>query len=161
MFYIYGITDPRTGEVHYVGRTGVSITKRLCDHIAAARFFKGRKNFAVIDWINSLLDEQVRPEAVELARTEDIFEAMQLEAKYIEQHGKVNSPRGSVVGGKPLGSTDVDVSRKYRKHKEPARGPSTAAHKRRQELGYPYPEHPYRHPLNLAHHNMRRSMKHD
>lgn len=158
MFYIYGIIDPRTSEVHYVGRTGVSIKKRLCDHIAAARFFKGR-DLPVMIWLNSLLDEGIRPEAIELARTEDLFEAMQLEAQYIALHGKVNSPTGTVVGGKPVGKTDPEQTRKRRAHRPQARGPSTAEYQRRAALGYPHPEFPYRHPLNLAHHNMRLRMQ--
>lgn len=56
---IYGLSDPRTGAVRYVGKTN-NPSLRLGTHISS------RSNARKFDWIQSLLREGVRPVMVVL-----------------------------------------------------------------------------------------------
>jgi hypothetical protein len=51
---VYGLFDPRTGELRYVGRTSVGASRRLSAHLTAAKR-KGRRT-RVANWVRSLLD---------------------------------------------------------------------------------------------------------
>lgn len=55
---IYDLRDPRTGEVRYVGKTVLPLSRRLTSHISAA---KGRSHRRVCRWIRSLLDVGLVP----------------------------------------------------------------------------------------------------
>lgn len=59
---IYGLVDPASSELRYVGKTAQRVSARLGGHIAAARA-KGRKA-PVYCWIRSLLDRSLRPEVI-------------------------------------------------------------------------------------------------
>ena len=62
---IYGLTDPRTGEVRYVGKA-VCAQKRLKSHLRDAR----RRRTPVYDWINKLGRLGLTPGVVVLVRCE-------------------------------------------------------------------------------------------
>lgn len=61
--HIYGLADPRTGHVRYVGKTIDSITKRLGQHVYLAR---KKPNTHCARWIASLLSDGAFPEVFEL-----------------------------------------------------------------------------------------------
>ncbi len=56
--YIYSLTDPRTSEIRYIGKT-VTPTKRFQRHIRNARNSTHKYHSSV--WINSLLSNGVKP----------------------------------------------------------------------------------------------------
>lgn len=64
-WYIYGLTDPRTGEVRYIGQTVCNIRKRLYAHLVESR--RGDISHKC-NWIRSLLSEGIRPGVVEIER---------------------------------------------------------------------------------------------
>jgi len=71
---IYGLLDPRTQELRYVGQTRTSLTIRLSNHLSQAR--RSRKNWRE-KWIGALLDQGLSPQIVlleEVAR-EDLDQA--------------------------------------------------------------------------------------
>ena len=41
--YIYGLTDPKTNEIRYIGRTVSPLPFRLMHHISETRWYKTRK----------------------------------------------------------------------------------------------------------------------
>lgn len=65
MSYIYGLVDPRSSEVRYVGYTSGTPEGRLRDHLNCAR--RGLRAPRCC-WIRSLLAEELRPEIVVLER---------------------------------------------------------------------------------------------
>ena len=54
---IYTLSDPRSGEVRYVGKTINTLSKRLSQHICQAKRTQGHKAC----WVRSLLAEGVTP----------------------------------------------------------------------------------------------------
>jgi len=62
-FLIYGLVDPRSGQLRYVGLHAGDLTKRLREHLCLAR--KGRKIY-VYDWIRQVLSAGLNPGIVEL-----------------------------------------------------------------------------------------------
>jgi hypothetical protein len=59
--FIYGLTDPRTGQLRYVGRTIRELRARLNNHIASAREASDRH---VNCWIRGLLASGLKPEMI-------------------------------------------------------------------------------------------------
>lgn len=57
--YIYALSDPRTDEVRYVGRT-YHPTRRLAEHLREAEF-PYTANQDKKDWILGLLDSKLKP----------------------------------------------------------------------------------------------------
>lgn len=58
--FIYGLCDPRDGQLRYVGKTRGSIVKRLRKHMLEARSKKvGHKN----RWISQLVSIGLKPDA--------------------------------------------------------------------------------------------------
>lgn len=57
---IYGLIDPRTNQLRYVGKTVKSEAQRLSTHVWHARFFKRRRY--VLAWIKGVLDDGYQPE---------------------------------------------------------------------------------------------------
>lgn len=62
-YTIYGLTDPDTNEVRYVGRTTTALSLRLAHHVASAR--GGSEQFVAM-WVRSLLNVGKRPQIVSL-----------------------------------------------------------------------------------------------
>lgn len=97
---IYGLTDPRTGEVRYVGQTKNELRKRLRAHIGEAVAHKPvcvHKN----NWIRSLLSLGLEPQIVllEEVQEEQVNEA---EVKWIASfHNLTNIATG---GNGPVGT---------------------------------------------------------
>lgn len=73
MFCVYGLSDPRTNAIRYVGVTKCGLKVRYDDHIRVARHGKRgvpdrtHRSF----WIRSLLAVGLRPSLIPLEDTED------------------------------------------------------------------------------------------
>jgi len=82
--WIYGLVDPRDGQVRYIGKTGCRLSLRLSRHIAAAKH--EADNFCHrVNWIRELLGLGLLPEIRGLERNPaDWAEA---EVRWI-QHGR-------------------------------------------------------------------------
>lgn len=87
--YIYGLTDPRTGAVRYIGKTSrklkYAVRYRLNSHIAETRENPSKTHKT--RWISALLNLGLEPEAViidELNCTSEELSA--LERKRIEEY---------------------------------------------------------------------------
>lgn len=109
MHKIYALTDPRTGEVRYVGQTTKpKLRTRLNEHVAHARQNKDRRH--VHNWIRALLAEDVRPEIVLLEETSDV-ERERVWLRYYRIKGArlTNAHRGGSRG--PLGIEQSDEHR--------------------------------------------------
>jgi hypothetical protein len=80
---IYGLIDPLTNELRYVGKTSKSIRARLCGHKAHAAV-AGRKR-RVVAWIAGLIARGLLPEVVifeEVSPAHDWIEAEQFWIAY-------------------------------------------------------------------------------
>lgn len=58
MIYIYTLSDPRTGEIRYVGKTSCKLRKRLIGHLSEAR---NRNMTHKNHWVLSLMKEGLEP----------------------------------------------------------------------------------------------------
>jgi GIY-YIG catalytic domain len=67
VFQIYTLSDPRTGDIRYVGITRQELKKRLCRHLSAAR---KQTPYYVSAWIHQLLEQELRP-VISLIETTD------------------------------------------------------------------------------------------
>lgn len=70
MSYIYGLLDPRTKELRYIGKTTTTLRDRLNKHMTEAR--SKSKNYHKLFWIRALIEEQLRPEIIEIEEVLDI-----------------------------------------------------------------------------------------
>ncbi len=68
MIEIYGLTDPRTDKVRYVGKTVTTTKQRLAGHISETRAGRASRKNA---WIAGLLDAGLKPGIVVLATVDD------------------------------------------------------------------------------------------
>lgn len=62
--YIYGLVDPVSKEIRYVGKTVQSVENRLASHLSKAKTSK--KKTHVYCWIKSLLTQNLKPDIVVL-----------------------------------------------------------------------------------------------
>lgn len=86
--YIYGLIDPRTSEIRYVGKTVLGIKKRLTAHIGAVRSVRHKRH--VLAWIASLLAASLRPQVFlieEIPADDDWVEAEQFWISYFRSVG--------------------------------------------------------------------------
>ena len=105
---IYGLQDPRDGQIRYVGKS-VRPRERLNAHIHHAN--RGDRKYHVYAWIRSLLINGVRPEQVILEWcTEETWQAA--ERKWIGQFGDLcNLSEG---GEKTVGFTGGRHSEEFK-----------------------------------------------
>lgn len=61
---VYVLVDPRDRQIRYVGYTGGSLAARLRQHLQHARKQRGKANYYAINWLNTLIDEGLRPEII-------------------------------------------------------------------------------------------------
>lgn len=57
--YIYGLYDPFTDELRYIGKTKMTLARRIWHHIKEAK--TSRKNTYKLNWIRSILDKGNEP----------------------------------------------------------------------------------------------------
>lgn len=93
---VYGLTDPRTGEVRYVGKTTWTLAHRLKGHISDA---KCNTHTHKARWINDVLKVGLRPRAVPL-ETVPSAQWEQAERRWIAAFPRLtNTTAGGQVGG--------------------------------------------------------------
>lgn len=86
MPFIYGLFDPRTDELGYIGKTEMSLKIRLRRHLQASRLkFYTHKN----EWIKSLKSQGISPEieALEELPVDDLNEAEMFWIQYYRSIG--------------------------------------------------------------------------
>lgn len=71
--YVYGLQDPRNGQLRYVGKSN-NVDKRLCQHIHRA---KSGTDTPVKEWLRELLVENYQPEVfiIEEVPIQDVYAA--------------------------------------------------------------------------------------
>lgn len=87
-FFIYGLVDPRTGHLRYVGKTERALSVRLANHIHRA--LRQKTNEHKRNWIRKMIAEGLRPQIVQLWETSDVDILSQAECfwiKYFRQMG--------------------------------------------------------------------------
>lgn len=103
---IYGLYDPRKKDlIRYVGKTTMSLKKRLQGHIDESRNIKSPtyKKY----WIQSLLKENIRPEIKIIEEcSEEIWQ--EREIYWISQFTKLTN---TTIGGEDTGIMNVAVIR--------------------------------------------------
>lgn len=77
---IYGLIDPRDGQLRYVGKTCSSAAKRLSEHLGHAR--RGRQRH-VYNWLRQLLAASLKPEVEVLETCESAKVLSEVEQFYI------------------------------------------------------------------------------
>lgn len=91
--YIYGLIDPRTNVVCYIGKT-TNPKKRLKDHLVNLR-----KPSLKVNWIKSLKSKGLVP-IIKILKECEINEMTKWEIFFIEEHRKTNSRlKNMTVGG--------------------------------------------------------------
>lgn len=80
-YLIYGLVDPRDGQLRYVGQTNQLPCQRLAQHEHAARRMKDRRRNT--QWLRSLQVKSVRPEMLVLEEGLSKFVANETESFYI------------------------------------------------------------------------------
>lgn len=109
---IYGLYDPRNGDLRYVGQTVRALKTRLQGHITVAN--QGRTKRHVTHWIFSLLDRDLRPEIRLLGEANSQSELDELEVRLIKDYrlsGCDLTNHASGGGGK----SGVPISDEHRK----------------------------------------------
>ena len=66
MVSVYGLADPRNGELRYIGATEQSLEGRLSGHIGATKDASPRTK-----WVRELLRQGLRPEIFEIEVVDD------------------------------------------------------------------------------------------
>jgi len=80
-YLVYGLVDPRSGELRYVGQTDHLLCQRLAQHEHAARRSKDRRMNT--QWVRSLQAAGVRPEMFVLDRVFSKADADEAERHFI------------------------------------------------------------------------------
>ena len=103
--YIYGLIDPRTTEIRYVGRTIASLTFRLMHHLAETQRFQTNalKTSHKHNWIINLERDGLKPEITLLKTvysvTEELVELIIEEEKTIAEYKKGGRLTNTMDGG--------------------------------------------------------------
>lgn len=81
--YVYGLVDPTSSAICYIGYTSCTPEKRLGEHLEFAR--KSRSVSEKNIWLRSLQDEGKKPDIVILQIFEDAKDALLSEREWIER----------------------------------------------------------------------------
>lgn len=92
--YIYGLKDPRTGLIHYIGQS-LQPRKRLWAHVRTTAWL-------MESWIKSLIEDGLRPELVILENC-DAFTCNIAETRHVEEHRAAGHPLLNAPG-RPTGA---------------------------------------------------------
>lgn len=95
---VYGLIDPFSHHVMYVGRTTWPVDARISRHMTEARFFDGVNHHRTRkhDWLSQLNSLGLKPLWIALAQTGDDDDASRLERAFIAafEHTATNKRRG-------------------------------------------------------------------
>ncbi len=96
MVSIYGLFDPRNNELRYIGKTKVSLEKRLYNHI----YNKDNSNKTKSNWINDLKSHNLKP-IMKLIKETDNNNWEYWEKYYIDYYTQKGSNLLNIlIGGK-------------------------------------------------------------
>lgn len=110
MAFVYGLCDPQTHTIRYVGKTVYSIDARFDCHIGDALSFKC--DFPSSRWIRKLAKDDVIPYVIELEKCETENEAFDLENEWILRLGKNNLLNCTYGGEGSSGYTHTEETKK-------------------------------------------------
>lgn len=118
--FIYGLTDPRTGELRYVGLTTRGM-KRVNDHILYGGGNNGQLSHYT-NWQKSLGKADVRPDwfvIEEHSNIEELSDAEDFWIQYFEMVGcsLVNGQSGG-YNGRPTAATKKKMSESAKRHRK-------------------------------------------
>ena len=95
-YLIYGLIDPRNGQLRYVGKTSGQLSIRLAHHVH--RSLHQRTNYHKANWIRGLVSEGYRPQIIALVETDhDTF--VQAETFYIRYFREMGCPLTNLTDG--------------------------------------------------------------
>ena len=92
MYKIYTLSDPRTGDIRYVGITKMELKKRLNRHVSSAR---KRAPYYVYAWIHKLLEQEKRPVIQLIETTDDLYR----ERFWIQHYRNLGAPLTNLSDG--------------------------------------------------------------
>ena len=78
--YVYTLSDPRTNEVRYIGKT-LYLNNRFSNHLATSKFGKSHKK----NWIKNLLKNNLKPVIEVLEEFDNEEDTLKAEAYWIQQ----------------------------------------------------------------------------
>lgn len=107
MGYIYVLSDPRTDEVRYVGKTASHLRRRLSTHLAQAR----RRSNHREKWVASLLDSGLRPH-IELIEAVPDGQADDAERYWIRMLRRLGCRLTNATDGGDGGRMEPDIERR-------------------------------------------------
>ena len=121
---IYTLADPRDNVIRYIGITKTSLNRRLAGHIHDC---KSKKPTHKINWIKSLLLEDLKPIIQLIDEVDDTF-AYDEEIYWISQFktwgfNLVNSTNGGEVPTTKPGKDNPNYGNKYNQNNKTTRGP--------------------------------------
>lgn len=109
MYSIYGLVDPRTGQLRYIGQTKRTVAKRLVDHLFSSKNKSNHKEC----WIAGIVSGGLVPEVfvVELAETKEL--ADEYEIHHIAQFRSIGCDLVNLTAGGPgLRSPSAETKRR-------------------------------------------------
>lgn len=125
---IYGLYDPRTGALRYIGQTCQTLQRRLSLHIWAAR--NVRRHRHVTSWVKSLLSLGLQPtiSTLETTAAPENLDRMEMEA--IERAFARNERlTNHTLGGQGARGRKLSPEHKARLHSKEARAKMAATRK--------------------------------
>jgi len=102
---IYGLFDPRNGELRYVGRSTMGLSRRVSCHLTPASL-RQREHRA--HWLRSLVEKGLRPEAIVLEEVDSTEALSEAEVHWIASMRAIGCRLTNV---KPGGSAEGHPSR--------------------------------------------------
>lgn len=96
---IYGLINPETKRIMYIGKTILSLKRRLQLHINKAKEMRTKKD----KWILNLVSSNAFPDIILLEETAKIF-ASKREKEWIDKLGLAELVNGNIGGGGNNGS---------------------------------------------------------
>lgn len=109
-FQVYGLFDPDTDELRYIGQTRASLRVRLQGHLASARTLVAKNCHDYrVHWLNSLLKDGKRPVIRLIEACASVEEMYERERALIAQHHAagtrlVNTGPGGASNGAAAGT---------------------------------------------------------
>lgn len=113
-FYVYGLTDPRSGHIRYIGKVNGYPNSRRRSHIYEAR--NGKRHNHRLAWIRKLLKDGFQPQVIILEACCDDASLRVAERRWITQF-RVMGARlvNGTDGGEGMANPSEETRQKLRK----------------------------------------------
>lgn len=122
--YIYALTDPRTNEIRYIGKTVQKPKDRLSSHVCPTR---NKKTYCE-SWIKSLAKQGLRPTLVLIDRASD-SNWQYWERYYIDYYKKA----GANLTNHTLGGDNHNLGRRWKVRDSSRMGRKPVAQKKKRK----------------------------